>query len=269
MLPTSPPTAFDVFVPADDFRLGNRTPGRRLLRESSRLELACQRDQVTARRLGARHQLVDGGQHRRRSGRPDRLDRGGVGGGAARNPASIACACARSMAAIARVGIDVDHFAFGPQAIESGGFTGLLSSAENAGQLVQAVTASRQFPFAFLRRPEIGKGQAQVGADAADPILGAGRARRDASGGRADVQPAAPRDGQRLRDHDHVLRDTGHRLAVEGDARIWPPPCRQRVGTRDVDCRARRRRAGTFSARLRHDLRLRECHCLRARTRRA
>ena len=66
MLPTSPAPAFDDLVPADDFRLGNPPAAGRLLDERGGVELALQRGSSPRTRLGARHQLVDRRQRRRR-----------------------------------------------------------------------------------------------------------------------------------------------------------------------------------------------------------
>ena len=170
---------------------------------------------------GTRSHRFDCGRRRRQEAGHDCLRPGAVGSGRR------------------AVRFDAHYLAICAQRVEAGCFSRRFPAAEHPSEIAELVAASRQFPLTHLGRPQIGEGQAHIGAQPPQPRVSTARRRVYSSGGGAHVQAAPPVDWQHLGHHHHVLADAGDSLAVERDARIGPPTGGETFRQRDVHARAR------------------------------
>ena len=204
----------------DDLRLGIEATGRGLLREFSARDLLLQRAQLATARLRACHEFVKGGQGGsgacRRNG--DDLLRAGIGEECRqRRPGRGSSHDDRRS-----IRFDVQRFALGAKAIESGGIARGLALRDRRGDLPDAGDRDAELTLAALFRDEVCERQTNIGARATNLLVGP--ARDPIGPGRcgADGETAPAGDRKHLPNRRDVLGDAGRRLPVDDESWIGP-----------------------------------------------
>jgi hypothetical protein len=136
------------------------------------------------------------------------------------------------------VGFDVDRLPVCPESIETGGLAGRFPPTKHFGQITQTISVAGKLAFPGLGRPEIRKGQPEVGAKAEDLVIDPAIDGIDPRGRCSHIETATSGERQRLGDQEHVFRDSDDRLAVIRQSRVRPSTGVQDLRAGNIDCRA-------------------------------